>query len=45
MRPEQCCMARWNYEQAQDDSDIPGRDPAGPLALLGGTESLLHHPL
>jgi len=31
----------WNYRQ-QDDTDILGRDPAGPLAPLGGTESLLH---
>src|SRR6202451_1171286 len=42
--PEQGCMARWNYEQARDDNDIPGRDPAVPLAPLGGTESLLHSP-
>jgi hypothetical protein len=42
--PEQGCMARWNYEQARDDNDILGRDPAGPLAPLGGTESLLHSP-
>src|ERR1700691_631913 len=42
--PEQGCMARCNYKQARDDNDIPGRDPAGPLAPLGGTESLLHSP-
>jgi hypothetical protein len=25
-----------DYEQARDNNDIPGRDPAGPLAPLGG---------
>ena len=30
-----------NYEQARDDNDILGRDPAGPLAPLGGAEPLL----
>src|ERR1700689_2219670 len=41
---EQCGMARQSSEQAQDNNDILGRDPAGPLAPLGGTESLLHSP-
>jgi hypothetical protein len=31
-----------NYEQ-RDDTDILGRDPAGPLAPLGGAEPLLQH--
>jgi len=38
---EQCCMARWNHEQ-RDDNAILGQDPMGPLAPLGGPELLLH---
>jgi hypothetical protein len=37
-------MARWNDYEQRDDTDIPGRDPVGPLAPLGGAEPLLHSP-
>jgi len=39
--PEGHCMARWSYEQ-RDDNAILGQDPVGPLALPGGPEPLLH---
>ena len=34
-------MARRNDYEQQDDTDILGRDPMGPLAPLGGPEALL----
>ena len=37
-------MARRNDYEQRDDTDIPGRDPVGHLALLGGPEALLHSP-